>query len=330
MEPAGARHELSITEAQHGRRLDQALAELLPDYSRSRIKQWILAGDVLLDGSPGEPRTRVSAGQAVRVAASFATDEVPAAQSMTLPIVHEDEHLIVIDKPAGLVVHPGAGNRDGTLVNGLLALAPELAALPRGGLLHRLDKDTTGLLLIARSIPAHTRLVQALAARDIRREYRAIVCGRLTAGGHVDAPVGRHPVHRTRMAVVGRGRPAVTHYRVLARFPAHSYLALRLETGRTHQIRVHMAHVHHPLVGDPAYGGRLLIPAGASPDLTAALRTLRRQALHASDLAFTHPVTGQRLELHSALPGDLRQLLRGLAGQEDISDLEQARWPESA
>lgn len=322
-------HRLVIPVSHAGRRLDQVMAELLPDYSRNRIKQWILGGQVLLDGAKPEPRTRVAAGQAIELDA--VEEEVvagPVAESMALTIVHEDEDILVIDKPAGLVVHPGAGNPAGTLVNGLLAHAPDLAGLPRGGLLHRLDKDTTGLLLVAKTLPAHTRLVRDLEARHISREYRAVVVGAMTAGGTVDAPVGRHPVHRTRMAVSPVGRPAVTHYRVLGRFPAHTYLAVRLETGRTHQIRVHLAHLRHPIIGDPEYAGRLIIPAGASPDLADALRGFRRQALHACRLSFTHPVSGAELDLEAPLPADFRVLLAALAGgAEAAGRLATLQWP---
>jgi len=320
-------HELEIPPELDGARLDQALAQLLPDYSRSRIKQWILDGHVRLDGTVPEPRTRVAAGQVVVLEAEQLPQAELLPEAMDLPVIWQDEHLLVINKPAGLVVHPGAGNPSGTLVNGLLALAPELAALPRGGLLHRLDKDTSGLLLIARTLPVHTRLVRALQARRITREYRAVVNGRLTAGGSVDAPLGRHPVQRTRMAVVRSGQEAVTHYRVLARFAAHTLLAVRLETGRTHQIRVHMAHIHHPLVGDPAYGGRLSLPAGAPEVLLEALRTFRRQALHASALRFDHPVSGEELSLTAPLPADLCRLLAALAGTPDCAALEGLRWP---
>ena len=234
----------------------------------------------------------------------------------------------MLNKPAGLVVHPGAGNRDGTLVSGLLHHWPELAELPRGGLLHRLDKDTTGLLVIARSLAAHTRLVQDLQDRRITREYRAICNGRMTAGGMVDAPLGRHPVHRTRMAVTPGGREAITHYRVLQRFAAHSFLALRLETGRTHQIRVHLSHIRHPIFGDATYGGRRILPPGATPEVVALLQGFRRQALHASRLTLQHPVSGENLELHAPLPPDFLAVLRALAGPDGAStDFDALLWP---
>ncbi len=232
-----------------------------------------------------------------------------APEPMTLDIVYEDEDMIVIDKPPGLVVHPGAGNTSGTLQNGLLHYDAALAVLPRAGIVHRLDKDTGGLLIIARSLRAHTALVAAIAAREITREYVAVCRGRLISGGTVDEPIGRHPVDRIRMAVTDRGRPAVTHYRVKERFAAHTLVDVRLETGRTHQIRVHMAHIGHPLLGDPLYGGRLSVPAGASDALRVALHGFRRQALHASRLELKHPVTGKRHELRSPLPRDMNALL---------------------
>jgi 23S rRNA pseudouridine1911/1915/1917 synthase len=228
---------------------------------------------------------------------------------MPLRVVYEDADLLVIDKPAGLVTHPAAGNWSGTLVNGLLHLAPELATLPRAGIVHRLDKETTGLLVVARTLAAHTALVAALARRDVRREYLALVHGVPTGGGTVDAPIGRHRVDRMRMAVTGAGRPAVTHYTVTERFRAHALLEVRLETGRTHQIRVHLAHVHHPLVGDPVYGGRARLPRGASPRLVAALRDFRRQALHAVRLGLEHPRSGTPMAWEAPLPYDLAALL---------------------
>jgi len=321
-------HKLSIPPDQAGRRLDQALAELLPDYSRSRIKEWILGGCVLLDGVAAQPRSRVAAGQQVELAATVAAREGVAAQEVAFEVLYEDEAVLVVVKPAGLVVHPGAGNPDATLENGLRHRMPALAALPRSGLLHRLDKDTSGLVLVAKTLPAHTQLVRDLQERRITREYRAIVNGVMTAGGTVDAPIGRHPTQRLRRAVSEGGRPALTHYRVLARFPAHSFIAVRLETGRTHQIRVHMAHIGFPILGDPAYGGRPRIPAGADEALVTVLRGLRRQALHAAAIGFRHPVSGERLEFSSALPQDMLAVLAALAGSAAAGQrLAALGWP---
>ncbi len=327
------RHSLTIPDALEGQRLDQALAALLPDYSRSRLKAWILAGEVTLDGGTALPRAKVRAGQCVVVNATAEIQEIAQPEAMPLDIEFEDETVLVINKPAGLVVHPGAGNPAGTLLNGLLHYIPELAKLPRSGILHRLDKETSGLLLVVKTLPAHTHLVRALQERAITREYRAVCTGRVTAGGHVDAPIGRHPTQRTRMAVTDKGRTAVTHYRVLARFAAHTFLGLRLESGRTHQIRVHMAHVRHALVGDPTYGGRLKIPAGTSAPLEATLRKFRRQALHASRLAFRHPLSGDTVECHAALPDDFLQLLSTLAEGTDnasgkTTDWDNMAWPQ--
>lgn len=320
-----------IPEELAGQRLDQALATLFPDYSRSRLKAWILAGRVALDGVAAMPRTPVAAGQRVSVEPLLEARGDDDPQAMRIECVHEDEHVLVINKPAGLVVHPGAGQPRDTLLNGLLHRWPELRKLPRGGLLHRLDRDTTGLLVIARTEAAHTRLVRDLQQRAISREYRAVCIGRVTAGGKVNAAIGRHPVHRTRMAVTARGRAAVTHYRVLTRFPAHSFLALRLETGRTHQIRVHMAHVGHPLVGDPLYAGGGRYPAGASAGTRAALDAFRRQALHASHLQFRHPVSGEPIACRAPLPADLLALLAALGSpQPPVRDFDDLQWPASS
>lgn len=317
----------TISEEQAGQRFDQALAALFPDYSRERLKGWIKQGRALLDDTIAQPRTRVKAGQAVTVDATLEAVVVPAPEPMRLDIVYADDDIMVINKPAGLVVHPGAGNASGTLMNGLLHYAPELDQVPRAGIVHRIDKDTSGLLLIARSVPAHTRLVRDLEQRLIRREYRAVCCDRLVAGAMIDAPIGRDPGHRTRMKVLDSGKPAVTNFRVLARFAAHSFIAVRLETGRTHQIRVHMAHVSHPLVGDPVYGGRLRIPAGASEDLANALKGFKRQALHAFELKFIHPVSQEPMHFQAPLPADLRMLLHALAPDFD-KDFGTLAWPE--
>ena len=304
---------IKIPDANAGQRLDQALAALLPDYSRSRLKGWIESGEVRVDGTVRRPRDRVLGGEAVELRAQVVAETAAEAQALPLEVVHQDEHLLVVDKPAGLVVHPGAGNPDRTMQNALLALDPGLAALPRAGIVHRLDKDTSGLLVIARRIEAHAALVRMLEAREIHRGYVGVVRGVFTAGGTIDAPIGRHPIERVRMAVRDNGREAVTHYRVIRRYRAHTHVRVELETGRTHQIRVHMAHAGYPLVGDRVYGGRLAFPRGASEELRQALRGFPRQALHAARLAFEHPVSGQALDLSSPLPADIRGLLEVLA-----------------
>ncbi len=295
-----------------GMRVDQAASRLFADYSRTTLKGWILDGKLLVNHRRVKPREILRGGEAVELWASVEACVASQPQPIALTIVHADEDLIVIDKPPGLVVHPGAGNHAGTLLNALLHFDPGLALLPRAGIVHRLDKDTSGLLVIARSPRAHTYLVKELKARRITREYDAVVRGVLIAGGAVSAPLGRHPVQRTRMAVAAGGREAVTHYRVVRPFRAHTHLRLRLETGRTHQIRVHMAHLRMPIVGDPVYGGRLLLPPGATPALTRALQGFKRQALHASRLRLLHPSTGREMSWESPLPPDMTLLLEAL------------------
>lgn len=307
---------LTIPPEQAGMRLDQALAALLPDFSRSRLKTWIESGEIRVDGRTWRPKDKVLGGESVDLAATLPEDARAEAQPIPLVLVYEDRHLFVVDKPAGLVVHPGAGNPDSTLQNALLALDPKLASLPRAGIVHRLDKDTSGLLVVARTLPAHTALVRMLGEREVHREYEAICRGVMTGGGTVDAPIDRHPTDRVRMAVREGGREAVTHYRVIRRFRAHTHVRVQLETGRTHQIRVHLAHAGYPIVGDKVYGGRLLLPKGAGEALRGALREFPRQALHAARLAFDHPVTGKPLECHSALPADMSALLTALADDE--------------
>jgi len=296
-----------------GQRLDQALAALLPDYSRSRLKGWIESGEILVVGTTRRPRDKVSGGEAVQIRAELPQETRDEPQPLPLEVVHEDRHVLVVNKPAGLVVHPGAGNPDRTLQNALLAHDPDLATLPRAGIVHRLDKDTSGLLIVARTLPAHTALVRMLGERDIHREYEAICRGVMTAGGTVDAPIDRHPVERVKMAVREGGRESVTHYRVIKRFRALTHVRVQLETGRTHQIRVHLAHAGYPIVGDRVYGGRLTLPKGASEELRTALREFPRQALHAARLQLAHPVTGRPLECLAPLPADMRQLLAVLA-----------------
>ena len=305
-------HELQIPTQLAGMRLDRALAQLLPEYSRSRLKDWIDAGRVSVDHRQPRPRDVVLGGERVTVAAEMAINATVEPQAIALDIVHADAELLIINKPAGLVVHPGAGNRDRTLQNALLHFDPALAALPRAGILHRLDKDTSGLLVVARTPAAHTELTRQMQQREIERQYEAVCCGVMTAGGTVDRPIGRHRSDRVRMAVREDGREAVTHYRVLERFRAHTHIRVILETGRTHQIRVHFAHVRHPLVGDRTYGGRLLLPRGATPELIAALRSFPRQALHAAQLKLLHPRSGRTAEWRAPLPEDFQGLLEAL------------------
>ncbi|TAK40119.1 MAG: 23S rRNA pseudouridine(1911/1915/1917) synthase RluD [Lysobacteraceae bacterium] len=308
-EPLQAR----VPESAAGRRFDAVLAELFPQHSRSRLSAWIKAGNALLDGMTARPRDLVRGGEAVELDAPAEETQVHAvAQDIPLDVLYEDDHVLVLDKPPGLVVHPGAGNPEGTLVNALLYRDPRLAALPRAGIVHRLDKDTSGVMVVARTLEAHTALVAQLSAREVHRQYLAVVVGALVSGGTADAAIDRHPRDRIRMAVREDGRDAVTHFRLRERFHAHTLLECRLETGRTHQIRVHMAHLKHPIVGDPLYGGPLRLPRGASEALVAALRGFRRQALHAETLEFRHPATGAPVRTSAPLPEDMRLLLDAL------------------
>ncbi len=307
-EPRDAR----VPESAAGRRFDAVLAELFPEFSRSRLAEWIRSGDALLDGRQARPRDPVRGGEQVRLVARTGIETDAVAQDIPLDVLYEDEALFVIDKPAGLVVHPGAGNADGTLVNALLHRDPALAALPRAGIVHRLDKDTSGVMVVARTLQAQAALVEQLSAREVHRQYLAVVTGALVSGGTADAPIDRHPRDRLKMAVREDGRDAVTHYRLRERFRAHTALECRLETGRTHQIRVHMAHLKHPIVGDPVYGGPLKLPKGATDGLVAALRGFRRQALHAETLEFLHPASGEAIRCTAPVPEDLRALLAAL------------------
>jgi 23S rRNA pseudouridine1911/1915/1917 synthase len=313
--------DLEIPQELAGQRLDGALARLLPEHSRTRIKSWIDAGQVQVAGLLCKPRDVVRAGTRVRVRVRVEappTEVLPEA--IALHLVHEDRDVLVVDKPAGLVVHPGAGNPRHTLQNALLGMDPSLAALPRAGIIHRLDKDTSGLLVIARTPEAHTALTRQLLARSVSREYLAVCAGVMTGGGTIDEPIGRDRNDRVRMRIRRDGRPAITHYRVLERFRAHTYLRVKLETGRTHQIRVHLAHLHFPIVGDPVYGGRLSFPRAATAGLIDTLRGFKRQALHAATLAFDHPRSGKRLTLQSPVPPDFAHLLAAL--REDVRSPE--------
>ncbi len=295
-----------------GLRLDQALAKMFPEYSRSRLTAWLKSGAIRVDGASPRPREKIAGGEEIVLEVELEDREAATPEPMPLDVAYEDDEVLVINKPAGLVVHPGAGNVSGTLMNGLLAHAECLAALPRAGIIHRIDKLTTGLLVVGKTLEAHTALTRALAEHEIRRQYVAVVTGVLTGGGRIDAPIGRHPVDRTRMAVRDSGKPAVTHYTVRERYAAHTAVDVTLETGRTHQIRVHFAYRRHPLVGDPVYGGRLALPKGASDAVIAALRGFRRQALHAARLEFEHPSSGETVVAEAPLPDDLASLMRAL------------------
>lgn len=294
-----------------GLRLDQALTALLPEFSRSRLQDWIKSGCVLLDGVQAPPKQRILGGERILLHPRLTANNEAPPQPIPLEVIHADLEILIISKPAGLVVHPAAGHHDGTLLNALLHYAPELATLPRCGIVHRLDKDTSGLLMIARTLAAHRSLVEQLQSRSIHREYLALVQGRLTGGGTIDLPIGRHPADRKRFAVNQAGKRAVTHYRIEERLPHHSLLRVKLETGRTHQIRVHFSHLRYPLVGDPVYG-RLRLPAAAEDPVRETLRTFRRQALHAARLGLIHPATGEYLEWSAPLPADFRRLLEVL------------------
>jgi 23S rRNA pseudouridine1911/1915/1917 synthase len=290
-----------------GLRLDQALVRFFPEYSRSRLQEWITRQQVKVDGAYATSKQKVWGGEKLEVLPQIYPAEQPyLAEDITLDILYEDDALLVINKPVGLVVHPGSGNWEGTLLNALLHHAPQLAEVPRAGIVHRLDKDTSGLLVVAKTIAAQTALVRQLEVRSVQREYLALVHGELTRAGKVDAPIGRHPSQRVKMAVVENGKPAVTHYQIERKFPSCTLLRCRLETGRTHQIRVHLAHIGHPLVGDSVY---LKGPQKCVPQLRALLNGFPRQALHATRLGLEHPVSGEKMEWHAPLPQDMVQLL---------------------
>ena len=308
-----------IEQTQLGMRLDQALSELFPDYSRSRIKEWIVNNKVLVNNNiVNKPKDKVLGGEKIIIEVEIEEETYHQPEDIKLNIVYEDDHILVINKPRDLVVHPGAGNPNGTVLNALLYHYPDISRVPRAGIVHRLDKDTTGLMVVAKTIEAQTHLVESLQLREITREYEAVAMGIITAGGTVDQPITRHPTKRTHMAVFPTGKPAVTHYRVMEKYRLHTRLRLRLETGRTHQIRVHMAHIAHPLVGDPLYGGRPRPPKGASESFIQTLRDFDRQALHATMLRLYHPITGELMEWHAPIPEDMQKLIQELQSDAEL------------
>ncbi len=302
-------YHITVPQEFAGWRLDKALAELCPQYSRARLQQWIRLGQVRVNTTCLRSKDKVQGGELIEIKVILEEVVNWQAQSLPLNLIYEDDDIIIVDKPVGQVVHPGAGNSENTLVNALLNHAPELAQLPRAGIVHRIDKDTSGLLVVARSLTAHHRLIEQLQAHSFLREYQAIITGTPVSGGSIDAPIGRHPTHRTRMAVTLQGKPATTHFRIIQRYRAHTHIRVKLETGRTHQIRVHMTHKHYPLVGDPVYGGRLYLPQQCSDELKHTLQNFKRQALHAEKLGLQHPITDEFMSWSSPLPEDMQTLL---------------------
>lgn len=309
--------ETQVPESMDGLRLDQALAQLFPQYSRSQHQTWIRNGQVTVDGELLRPKDKVQTGEQITIDAEQREETHAIAQDIPLNIVYEDNALMIIDKPAGLIAHPGAGNPDRTLVNALLHFDSTLNTLPRAGLIHRLDKDTSGLITIARTLESYHALVKAMQSREISREYEAVVQGVLISGGTIEAPIGRHPRQRTLMAVVGSGKPAITHYRVIEKFRGHTHVRIQLETGRTHQIRVHFSHLGYPIVGDKTYLKRLKLPKGMTETAKEHIKQFPRQALHATKLELSHPISGKLLTLNSPLPEDLQTLLAILKNDRD-------------
>lgn len=310
--PLEITHQETVPESLAFSRLDHVVSSLFPQYSRSRLQTWIREGDLLVDGKKRRPKDKVLGGERISIQAN-SVEITFEAQAIPLNIVYEDESLLVINKPAGLVVHPGAGNFDGTLLNGLLHYSEQLFGIPRAGIVHRLDKDTTGLMVVAKTLSSQHHLVQQLQARSVSRIYDAAVYGALSRSGKVDQPIGRHSTQRTKMAVRPTGKPAITHYKVERCFGEHTHIELALETGRTHQIRVHMQSVGHPLIGDNTYGGGFKEPAHKDSDLLRALRGFKRPALHARELKLIHPATDQDMHFHAETPLDMRTLLDDLA-----------------
>lgn len=313
--------EATIPSECHGQRLDAVLASLFPDYSRSQLSKWIKDGLVLLNQNPCKPKDKVAYGDLIHLIITESNHPVTEqliAQDIPLDIVYEDEDILVINKPAGLVVHPGAGNYDMTLVNALLFHSSQLQKLPRAGIIHRLDKDTTGLMIVAKTQAAYTELVRQMQAREIHRHYQALVQGYLVSGDVIETFFGRHPRNRLKMAVCTQGREAITHYSIHRHFNDYTLLDIQLMTGRTHQIRVHMAHINHPVVGDQLYGGRVKYPKNVTPELRQTLENFKRQALHACKLSLVHPINQEELTFHAPLPDDFKLLLKSIEEHDEM------------
>jgi len=321
---------LIVDDDNNNQRLDKVVAILLQDFSRMTIKNWINSGNVLLEKKTAEPKTKVYKGQEIVVFPVTEDREETLAEKIDFVIAYEDEDLLIVDKPSGLVVHPGHGNLTGTLQNGLLYYLPALKNLPRGGLIHRLDKDTSGLLIIAKTSRSYTKMVAELANRKILREYRAICVGVMSSGGKIDASISRDSNNRIKFAISDNGKHALTHFRILKKFEQHTYIGLRLDTGRTHQIRVHMSHIKYPILGDPLYGKRLMIPRGMKKSLQVELQLLKRQALHANKIRFTHPISYEHLTVRSKIPEDMFSILVALSNSQiKREDIENLKYPES-
>ncbi len=305
-------HSIKIPNELGNKRFDQIAAILFPDFSRARLKTWIMDGQLLADGKQFKPRDKLVGGEMLVLDVTLQAEGEWLPEKMDLEIIFEDDHIIIINKPMGMVVHPGAGNPDGTLLNGLLHHCPSLQNIPRAGIVHRLDKDTTGLMVVAKTLQAQNNIVEQLQSREMGREYEAIIQGAMIGGGTITEPIARHDKDRTKMSVHPTGKEAITHYRVLERFPTHTHIRVKLETGRTHQIRVHMSHLNHPLVGDGTYGGRVRLPKGVSTELRDVLRKFPRQALHAKHIELYHPATDEIVEWEVELPDDFKVLLEEL------------------
>ena len=302
--------EIVIPKKFEGKRLDLALSKLFPEHSRSRIQSWIKAGEVEVNNSKYKQRNVVNSGDIIKINTTLKSIDKHQAEHIGLNVIHEDKAIIILNKPAGLVVHPGAGNQKHTLVNALLHFDEKLDVLPRAGIIHRLDKDTTGIMIIARTIESYTYLVNELQERNIKRNYKAIICGQLVAGGVIENKIGRHPVHRTKMAVTDKGKLATTHYRIIKKFQHYTYLDIQLGTGRTHQIRVHMNNEKHPIIGDPLYGKNTFIKKGINASLREFIKNFKRQALHAYNIEFTHPISKKIISLKAELPDDMNNLIK--------------------
>lgn len=306
-----------VPEELAGMRVDQCLAEIFGNYSRSKLQTWLKSGRVLVNGIIPKQKDRLEGGENIELDAEPEIVITCEAEDIPLDIIYEDESLLIVNKPAGLVVHPAQGNWQGTLQNALLNHEPNLATLPRAGIVHRIDKDTSGLLMVAKTLTAHNSLVEQLQERSIEREYLAITKGRMISGGTIDEPIGRHPTERKQFAVrISGGKEAITHYRVIERFAKHTFVQVKLETGRTHQIRVHMAHIKFPLIGDPMYGGRFQMPSDCTEHLKTTLKGFKRQALHAAKLGLIHPLTDDYLEWEQPIPDDMQELLDALRAND--------------